>query len=101
MFLQDIIDFTHRQRGALAPMMAAIEDESSALHSSCVRLRSAGAALLACAQADGKARTDIDGDELFDLIAAMAWLREQPSHTDRSGHLFEIAAGAILGGGLR
>lgn len=98
LWLQDIIDFTHRQRGVLAPMMSAIEDESSALHGSCVRLRCAGAALLARAQADGKARADIDGDELFDLIAALAWLREQPSHTDRSGRLFEVVTEAILVG---
>ncbi|MXV06530.1 MULTISPECIES: TetR/AcrR family transcriptional regulator [unclassified Xanthomonas] len=95
-WLEEIIAFTHRQRGILAPMMSAIEDESSALHASCVQLRAAGAALLARAQADGKARADMDGDELFDLIAALAWLREQPSHARRSERLFELVAGAIL-----
>ncbi|BFO57047.1 TetR/AcrR family transcriptional regulator [Acidovorax sacchari] len=95
-WLQEIIAFTHRQRGVIAPMMSAIEDESSALHASCVRLRCAGAALLARAQADGKARADMDGDELFDLIAALAWLREQPSHARRSERILEIVSGAIL-----
>lgn len=96
-WLQEIIAFTHRQRGVIAPMMSAIEDASSALHTSCVRLRSAGAALLARAQADGKARADMDGEELFDLIAALAWLREQPSHAQRSERLFELVTGAVLG----
>ncbi|ADX47599.1 regulatory protein TetR [Paracidovorax avenae ATCC 19860] len=95
-WLREIIAFTHRQRGVIAPMMSAIEDESSALHASCVRLRSAGAALLARAQADGKARADMDGDELFDLIAALAWLRDQPSHAGRSERMLEIVSGAIL-----
>lgn len=95
-WLQETIAFTHRQRGVIAPMMSAIEDDSSALHASCVRLRSAGATLLARAQADGKARTDMDGDELFDLIAALAWLREQPSHAKRSERLFELVTGAVL-----
>jgi len=95
-WLEEIIAFTHRQRGILSPMMSAIEDDASALHASCVRLRAAGAALLARAQADGKARADMDGDELFDLIAALAWLREQPSHARRSERLFELVAGAIL-----
>lgn len=95
-WLQEIIEFTYRQRGVIAPMLNAIEDESSALHDSCVRLRSAGAALLARAQADGKARLDLDGDELFDLIAALAWLREQPSHRARSQRLFTIVSEAVL-----
>ncbi|MBO9875231.1 MULTISPECIES: TetR/AcrR family transcriptional regulator [Xanthomonas] len=95
-WLEEIIAFTHQQRGILAPMMSAIEDDSSALHAACVRLRAAGAALLARAQAEGKARADMDGDALFDLIAALAWLREQPSHAQRSERLFELVTGAIL-----
>lgn len=95
-WLQEIVAFTHEHRGILGPMMGAIEDPDSALHASCVTLRSAGAALLARAQADGKARPDLDGAELFDLIAALAWLREQPSHASRTDRIFSIIAGAIL-----
>ena len=40
--------------------------------------RAVGAALLAWAQATGKARPDLDGNELFDVIAALAWLRQRP-----------------------
>ena len=39
--------------------LGAIEDTSSALHTSCVTLRAAGAALLARARAEGKARADL------------------------------------------
>lgn len=95
-WLQEVIAFTHERRGLIAPMMSAIEDPDSALHASCVTLRAAGAALLARAQAEGKARADLDGAELFDLIAALAWLREQPSHTARAERLFSLIAGAIL-----
>jgi AcrR family transcriptional regulator len=95
-WLQEIIAFTHEHRGVIAPMMSAIEDSDSALHASCVTLRAAGAALLARAQADGNARADLDGSELFDLIAALAWLREQPSHASRADRLFSFIAGAIL-----
>jgi hypothetical protein len=45
-------------------MTAAIEDTQSALHSSCVTMRAAGTRLLARAQAEGTARTDIDGTDL-------------------------------------
>ncbi|AVP58314.1 TetR/AcrR family transcriptional regulator [Pulveribacter suum] len=34
--------------------------------------------------------------ERRDLIAALAWLREQPSHAARADRLFGVIAGAIL-----
>ena len=80
-------------------MVSAIEDHESALHASCVSLRAAGAALLSRAQADGKARADLNGAELFDLIAALAWLREQPSHASRADRIFSIISGAVLNPG--
>ncbi len=95
-WLQEIIGFTYDNRGVIAVMMGAIEDPDSVLHASCVTLRAAGAALLARAQAEGTARPDLDGAELFDLIAALAWLREQPSHAPRADRLFELIAGAIF-----
>ncbi len=58
--------------------MSAIDDPESALHSACVALRAAGTSLLTRVQQAGLARPDLSGEELFDLIAALAWLREQP-----------------------
>lgn len=95
-WLADIIGFTHEHRGILAPMMSAIEDPDSALHDACVRLKAAGASLLRRAQSAGLARADLDGAELFDLIAALAWLREQPAHAARSERLFSIVRDTIL-----
>jgi AcrR family transcriptional regulator len=77
-WLEEIIAFTHGHHGILEPMM------------------SAGASLLRRAQADGTARADLDGAELFDLIAALAWLREQPAHAQRAARLFSVVAGAVL-----
>jgi hypothetical protein len=77
-------------------VMAAIEDTDSALHTSCVRMRAAGTQLLTRAQAAGVARTDLDGTDLFALIAALAWLGDQPSSATRVDHLFDVIAGAIL-----
>ncbi len=42
------------------------------------------------------ARTDIDGTDLFALIAALAWLGDQPSLAPRADHLFDVVASAIL-----
>lgn len=95
-WLHEIIAFTYENRGVIALMMGAIEDLDSALHASCVTLRAAGAALLARAQTEGTARADLNGAELFDLIAALAWLREQPSHAPRADRIFDLIAGMIF-----
>ncbi|MGV7209667.1 TetR/AcrR family transcriptional regulator [Oxalobacteraceae bacterium A2-2] len=96
LWLEETIAFTYSHRGVLGLMMNAIEDPDSALHTSCVALRSAGTSLLERAQSEGKARKDVDGVELFALIAALAWIREQPSAAARSGHLFTVITDALL-----
>ena len=77
-------------------MVAAIDDEDSALHASCVSMKAAGAKLLAHAQAESVARTDIDGADLFALVAALAWLGDQPALAPRADHLFGVIAGSLL-----
>ncbi len=95
-WLRDCVAVAHEYRGMTTLMMAAIEDTGSALHASCVTMRAAGTRLLTRAQAKGSARTDIDGTDLFALIAALAWLSDQPSHAPRADHLFGIITNAIL-----
>ncbi|MFJ8750574.1 TetR/AcrR family transcriptional regulator [Streptomyces sp. NPDC102441] len=95
-WLRDCVAWTTEYRGVTALMAAAIEDTESALHASCVTLRSAGARLLARAQAAGMARSDIDGSDLFALIAMLAWLGDQPSLAPRAERLFEVVASAVL-----
>ncbi|MGE4261065.1 TetR/AcrR family transcriptional regulator [Shewanella sp.] len=96
LWLRETIAFTYSHRGVLSLMMGAIEDMDSALHTSCVTLRAAGTELLTRAQSEGKARQDIDGTDLFALIAALAWVREQPSAAARADHLFEVITSALL-----
>ncbi|GAX58554.1 TetR/AcrR family transcriptional regulator [Streptomyces olivochromogenes] len=95
-WLRDCVAWTTEYRGVTVLMAAAIEDAGSALHVSCVALRAAGARLLARAQAAGVARADIDGTDVFALVAALAWLSDQPSLAPRADHLFDIVASAIL-----
>ncbi|MGW0876104.1 TetR/AcrR family transcriptional regulator [Streptomyces sp. NPDC002740] len=95
-WLRDCVAWTTEYRGVTVLMAAAIEDTGSALHASCVTLRAAGARLLTRAQAVGAARSDIDGTDLFALIAALAWLSDQPSLAPRAGHLFDVVSSAIL-----
>jgi hypothetical protein len=59
-------------------------------------MKAAGARLLTRAQQAGLARTDIDGADLFALVAALAWLGDQPALASRADHLFGVIAGSLL-----
>ena len=95
-WLREMVALTHSHRGVIAAMTAAIAEPDSALHASCVSMRASGAQLLARAQADGEARTDIDGTDLLALVSALAWLNDQPPFAARVERLFDIIASAIL-----
>lgn len=95
-WLREAVAVAHNYSGIVALMVAAIAEPDSALHAACVTMRAAGTRLLARAQAEGMARTDIDGADLFALIGALAWLGDQPSLARRAEHLFDIIAGAII-----
>jgi AcrR family transcriptional regulator len=95
-WLREFVVCVHKYRGVVASMTSAIADKESALHASCVTMRAAGTQLLARAQAEGMARTDIDGADLFALAAALAWLSDQPSFAPRADHLFGVILSAIL-----
>lgn len=90
------VAFVHSYSGLVILMAAAIADPDSALHASCITMRSAGTRLLLRAQANGRAHADIDGADLFALIAALGWLGDQPSFAPHADHLFEIIARAVL-----
>ncbi|MER6721306.1 TetR/AcrR family transcriptional regulator [Streptomyces halstedii] len=95
-WVRDCVAWTTEYRGVTVLMAAAVEDPESALHASCVTLRAAGARLLIRAQATGAARDDIDGDDLFALIAMLAWVGDQPALAPRANHLFDLVTGAVL-----
>ena len=95
-WLREGVAFVKSYSGVVDLMAAAIADPNSALHTSCVTMRSAGTSLLLRAQAEGRVHADIDGADLFALIAALGWLGDQPSFALRANHLFDIIASAIL-----
>lgn len=90
------VAFVHSYRGVVALMAAAHTDPDSALYASCAAVHSAGARLLLRAQAEGTARIDMDGEDLFALMSALGWLFGQPSFAPRADHLFNLIASAIL-----
>jgi len=95
-WFREMVLLAQQSSGVTSIMMAAIEEPGSALHASCVSMKSAGAQLLQRAQAAGLARGDIDGADLFALVGALAWMGDQPSLAQRSSRLLEVIAGALL-----
>ena len=96
LWLREIVAVAHSLQGVIAAMVASIADPQSALHESCVTMRASGAQLLQRAQACGLARADLDGEELFALVSALAWLNDQPALASRVDHLFDVITSAIL-----
>jgi AcrR family transcriptional regulator len=90
------VEFTRTYSGVCDLMASAHADPDSALHASSTALHDAGARLLLRAQAEGTARPDMDGVDLFALMSALAWLVGQPSFAPRADPLFHIIASAIL-----
>jgi AcrR family transcriptional regulator len=90
------VAFVHSYSGVVALMASAHADPESALYAPCAAVHSAGARLLLRAQADGTARADMDGVDLFALMSALGWLAGQPAFAPRADHLFHIIASAIL-----
>lgn len=90
------VAFVRSYSGVVTLMATSIADPDSALHASCITVRSAGTRLLLHAQANGRAHADVDGADLFALIAALGWLGDQPSFAPRADHLLELIANAIL-----
>jgi AcrR family transcriptional regulator len=98
LWLREAVAFVDHYHGVVAMMAEALEDSQSALHAACEAVRMAGARLLARGQAEGVARADLDGLDLFALIGALGWISDQPSFKPRADHLFHVLVGAILTG---
>ena len=90
------VAFVQSYRGVVDLMAAAHVDPASALYASCAAVHSAGARLLLRAQAEGTARADMNGDDLFALMAALGWAVDQLSFAPRADHLFRVITSAIL-----
>ena len=93
------VAFVHTYSGVVALMASAHADPESALYASCAAMHSAGERLLHRAQAEGTARADLNGVDLFALMSGLGWLVEQPSFAPRADHLFQVIASAILANG--
>jgi AcrR family transcriptional regulator len=95
-WFREAVEFTHTYGGVCGLMASAHADPDSALHASSTTLHDAGARLLLRAQTEGTARADMDGEDLFALMSALAWLAGQPSFASRADHIVHVITSAIL-----
>ncbi|MGV8937894.1 MAG: TetR/AcrR family transcriptional regulator [Allorhizobium sp.] len=95
-WFREWLAFAQSYRGVVAMMAAAHTNPESALYASCAAVHSASARLLLRAQAEGTARADMNGDDLFALMTALGWAVDQPSFAPRADHLVLLLASAIL-----
>jgi AcrR family transcriptional regulator len=95
-WFREWVVFAQSYKGVVAMMAAAHTNPDSALYASCAAVHSASARLLLRAQAEGTARSDMNGDDLFGLMSALGWLIDLPSFAPRADHLSHILASAIL-----
>jgi AcrR family transcriptional regulator len=94
-WFREWLAFAQSYKGVVALMAAAHTDPDSALYAACEAVHSASARLLLRAQAEGTARADMNGDDLFALMSALGWAVDQPSFAPRADHLFHIIASAL------
>jgi AcrR family transcriptional regulator len=85
-------------RGVPESVLAALRDETSALHAACAAMRTAGARLLESAQTEATVRPDITADDLLALTAGVAWASEQSAvPADARRRLLTLAIDGIGG----
>ncbi|MET0450193.1 MAG: helix-turn-helix domain-containing protein [Mycobacterium sp.] len=95
-WVREWVAFAQSHKGVVALMAAAHTDPASALYAACAAVHAASARLLQHAQADGSARADMDGDDLFALMTALGWAVDQPSFAARADRLVHLVTGAFL-----
>ncbi|WP_072806083.1 SbtR family transcriptional regulator [Rhodococcoides yunnanense] len=84
-------------RGLVGILTKSMYDEGTPSHHSCLAMHAAGAKLLNGAHRVGTVRDDLTVDELFDVLSAVAWLREAADQDveRRSSRTFEIMLAGI------
>ena len=95
-WVRELLAFLQSYRGVVDMMAAAHSNTDSALYVSCSAVHAAGARLLQRAQAEGTARADMNGDDLFALMTALGWAVDQPSFAPQADQLFHLITSAIL-----
>ena len=72
-------------RGLVGILAEAMYDEGTPSHAACAAMHARAAALLHAAQEAGHVRPDLTPGELFDLLTAAGWVRENSPRGEAAG----------------
>ncbi|MCP2338639.1 TetR/AcrR family transcriptional regulator [Actinomadura rupiterrae] len=91
-WMDDAVRHFSTFRGLVGILTQSMYDEGTPSHEMCGAMHRSGAELLRAAQAAGAIRPDLTATELFDLLTAAAWVRENatPDH-DGSTRFLSLA----------
>ncbi len=90
-----VIEHAGAYQGLAALLAEGADDESSELHRSCVRMTGIGDRLVANAREAGVLRRDATGTDIFALMNAAAWIREQMSK-EQADRLVDLTMAGLL-----
>jgi AcrR family transcriptional regulator len=95
-WLHKAVEFCSTYRGMVAILTQGIHDETSHWHAGCAEMERCGAQLLEAAQTTGEVRLDFTSRELFEVISAAAWVRENaPREQDGSSRILDVLLDGI------
>lgn len=89
-WLRAFVDYSQTYLHLPEPIMAAMYDEASALHTSCRAMRSVAATLVTRAQDVGTLRDDIDIDDLCAHAGAIAWATQRSPDGEQTTRLLDV-----------
>jgi len=89
-WLAALVEHSRTYRG-LAESIIAATGQPTPLGEACVRIHTAGEALVSQAQGRGTIRTDISAGDVIDLAAAVAWVTERERDDRRGRVLLQVA----------
>jgi AcrR family transcriptional regulator len=78
-WIRAVVEHAAAYQGLAAELVGGTDDEASELHASCVRMVEIGERLAGQARAAGAIRPEVRGQDVFALMNAAAWLRENGS----------------------
>jgi AcrR family transcriptional regulator len=99
MWFQRAVAHCSTFRGLVGFLAVSSYDEGTPLFHACAEMHGAGGRLLAIAQHTGAVRADLTSEELFTMITAAAWSRENsaPGH-DQSQRLIAVMFDGLKAG---
>lgn len=95
-WLRAFIDYSQSYVQLPESIVAALYDETSALHSSCEELRSVAGCLIEHAQDDGSLRSDINVRDVTAQAGGIAWITQRSGDDEQATRLLTVLMEGLM-----